>query len=114
MQYELLTENTGLIPCIHDAVGRVPDERQVFRNILRRRNVEYYICDKCVYIIKHGKYNIVFKDLNLLKQFKGRIYFKTTEGKLISVTEENFSIGCYYKDPPCPEEAWVQVYVRKS
>ena len=118
MNYEILTEDTGLVSCIHNAkagVGRVPlDERQIFRDILQSRNIDYFVCDKCVYIIKTDKYNIIFKNLNLLKKIRGKIYFKTTEGKMILVTKDNFSIGCYYKEPNCPADNWVQVYVRKS
>ena len=116
MNYEILTEDTGLVPCVHNAisgVGRIPDERQVFKDILESRNIDYFICDKCVYIIKTDKYNIIFKDLKLLKKFRGKIYFKTAEGKMVLVTKENFSVGCYYKEPTCPDEAWIQVYVRK-
>ena len=115
MNYEILTENTGLVSCIYDAtagVGRFPDHRQIFKDILESRNVEYYVCDKCVYLITTKKYYILFKDLGLLKRFKGKIYFRTAEGEMIRVTNQNFSIKCYFKIPECPD-AWVQEYIRK-
>ena len=52
MKYEMLTEGTGLIACVYDAkagVGRAPDQRQIFKDILKERTVDYYICEKCVY-----------------------------------------------------------------
>lgn len=115
MNYEILTEGTGLMSCVYDAtsgVGRMPDERQIFRDILKKRNVDYYVCGKCVYLITTDKYDILFKDLTLLKRVKTKIYFKTIEGELIPVTRQNFSIRCYFKEPQCPD-AWVQEYIRR-
>lgn len=115
MKYEMLTEGTGLIACVYDAkagVGRAPDQRQIFKDILKERTVDYYICEKCVYLITTDKYDILFKDLSLLRRVRNKIYFKTVEGEMILVTRQNFSIRCYLKEPKCPE-AWVQEYIRR-
>lgn len=116
MNYEVLTEGTGLMACIYDAkagVGRAPDERQIFKDLLKSRNIDYYVCNKSVYLITTDKYDILFKNLGLLKKVNKKIYFKTAQGEMILVTRQNFSVRCYLKEPECCPEAWVQIYVRK-
>lgn len=115
VNYEILTEGTGLVACIYDAkagVGRTSDERDIFKDILKSGKLDYYICEKSVYLITTNKYDILFKDLTLLERRKGRVYFKTSEGEIIHVTKQNFSVRCYLQVPNCPE-AWVQEYIRK-
>lgn len=116
MNYEILTEDTGLMPCVNDAtagVGRIPDERKIFQDLFKFKKIDYYICPKCVYVIDAGKYYILFKDLNLLNRTKKHIFFETVGGEKILVTKQNFSIKCYFKkEPNCPD-AWVKEYMRK-
>ena len=115
MNYEILTEGTGLMACVYDAkagVGRVDDERKVFQDLFRSRKVDYYICEKCVYMITTPEYDILFKDLSLLKGVGRKIFFNTLKGEVIEVTKQNFSIKCYLKVPNCPD-AWVQEYIRR-
>lgn len=115
MKYEILTEGTGLMSCVHDAtagVGRVPDERKVFQDFYKSKKIEYYICPKCVYVITTPQYDILFKDLSLLRGVGRKVFFNTLKGEVIEVTKQNFSIKCYLKEPDCPE-AWVQEYIRR-
>ena len=115
MNYEILTEGTGLLTCVYDAiagVGRTPDERKVFQDLFKSKKTEYYICKKCVYVITTPKYDIMFNDLSLLHGRDRKVFFNTVKGETIEVTKQNFSIKCYLKEPECPE-AWVQEYIRK-
>ena len=115
VNYELLIEGTGLLTCVYDAiagVGRTPDERKIFQDLFKSRKTEYYICTKCVYVITTPKYDIMFKDLNLLHGIGKKVFFNTLKGEVIEVTKQNFSIKCYLNKPQCPE-AWVQKYFRK-
>lgn len=112
MNYELLTEGTGLKSCVYDAVsgvGRREDERSIFKSLLESRRIDYYICPHCVYIITMQEYDILFKDLNRLKKVGNKIFFRTVKGEMIEVNKQNFSVKCYLKEPNCPE-AWVQIY----
>ena len=115
MKYEILKEGTGLMTCVYDAasgVGRVADERKIFQDLFKSRKIDYYICEKCVYVITTSQYDIMFKDLSLLRGAGRKVFFDTINGEVIEVTRQNFSIKCYLKQPACPE-AWVKKYIKR-
>ena len=112
MKYDILKSGTGLKFCVHNAtcgVSRQIGEREIFQHIWQSKKIDYYVCPHCIYTVVGPKYNILFKDINLLKRIDNKIFIELIDGQKIEVNKQNFSINCCKKECSVPE-ATVQEY----
>ncbi len=114
MSYQILTEQMGLPFCVLNGVagvGQSVADREKFFRILQKSNVDYYQCPYARYLVIGKKHDIL---LNSLKDVKGRgeSYICTSEGEVIYLNRQTFSIRCIRKDCISPEP-WVKEYIPK-
>lgn len=113
MNYEVLEDSTGLKFCVFNAdaaVGRNPEEeRIVFERIFQKKNMEYYHCPYCVYMAIGQKYDVLFKDISVLRETKRGLYFGLGDGEYIPINKQTFSIRCTLNECKFPE-VWVKIY----
>ena len=115
MSYQILTEQMGLPFCVMNGiagVGQSVADREKFFKILQKSNVDYFQCPYARYIVIGKKHDIL---LNSLKDVKGRTesYICTSEGEVIYLNRQTFSIVCTVAKCVNPEP-WVKEYIPKS
>ncbi len=113
MKYEILEHGMGMKFCVLNAisgVGNNAQERAIFQRIFQSNKIEYYKCPYCYYVVIGPQYDVLFKDLSILKETKYGIFLEMPEGERINVNRQNFFITCTAKECVGAEE-WVKEYI---
>jgi len=111
-RYEILRGGMGLKFCRYNAIGgvsREPGRREIFQQILQSSKIDYYVCPHCIYTVVGPEYDILFRDLDILKKSGNKMFITLLHGKKIEVNRQTFAIKCCSKEC-CNPEATVKEY----